>query len=54
LIKVLPFGGSYDLSYPLSAPLIGLVGMVALVAVASLLPSLAAARKTVSDILRYQ
>ena len=32
----------------------GLVGMLAVVALASLWPSLAAARKTVSDILRYQ
>jgi len=32
----------------------GLVGMLAVVTVASLWPSLSAARKTVSDILRYQ
>ena len=54
LITVLPFGGTYEIIYPMTAPLVGLLGMVFLVTVASLLPSLAAARKTVSDILRYQ
>ncbi|MBZ0304997.1 MAG: FtsX-like permease family protein, partial [Anaerolineae bacterium] len=54
LIKVLPFGSSYDLGYPISALILGFVGMVVIVSLASLLPSLAAARKTVSDILRYQ
>jgi ABC-type lipoprotein release transport system permease subunit len=33
---------------------IGLVGMVVVATLASLWPSLAAVRKTVSDILRYQ
>jgi len=54
LIGVLPFGGTFEIGYPLSAPVVGLVGMVVLVAAASLLPSIAAARKTVSEILRYQ
>jgi putative ABC transport system permease protein len=54
LIAVLPFGGTYTIAYPLIAPILGLTGMVALVTIASLLPSLSAARKTVSEILRYQ
>jgi putative ABC transport system permease protein len=54
LIAVLPFGGTYTIAYPLTALLVGLIGIVALVTVASLLPSLSAARKTVSEILRYQ
>lgn len=54
LVQVLPFGGSYDLGYPLISLVVGLIGMVFLVAMASILPSVAAARKTVSDILRYQ
>jgi putative ABC transport system permease protein len=54
LIAVLPFGGTYTIAYPLTAPIVGLIGIVALVTIASLLPSLSAARKTVSEILRYQ
>ena len=54
LIEVLPFGGTFEIGYPPIALLAGFIGMVVLVAAASLLPSLAAARKTVSDILRYQ
>ena len=54
LIAVLPFGGTYTIAYPLTAPIVGLIGLVALVTIASLLPSLSAARKTVSEILRYQ
>jgi ABC-type antimicrobial peptide transport system permease subunit len=45
---------SIDFNYPLSALLIGLVGTLVLATLASLGPSLTAARKTVSDILRYQ
>jgi ABC-type lipoprotein release transport system permease subunit len=33
---------------------LGLVGMIIVATVASLWPSIAAARRTVSDILRYQ
>lgn len=54
LIQSLPFGGTYELDYPITALILGFTGMIVIVTVASLLPSLAAARKTVSDILRYQ
>lgn len=40
--------------YPLIAIGVGLIGTLGIAAVASLWPALAAARKTVSDILRYQ
>ena len=45
---------TFPVVFPISAAVIGLVGMLVITAVASLWPSLAAARKTVSDILRYQ
>jgi putative ABC transport system permease protein len=54
LLKALPFGGDFDITYSPWALVVGLAGMVFVVSVASLLPSLAAARRTVSDILRYQ
>lgn len=40
--------------YPLATLLIGFMGVLGLTVVASLWPALVAARKTVSDILRYQ
>jgi putative ABC transport system permease protein len=43
-----------DFHYQMSIPIIGLTGMLAVTLVSSLGPSLGAARKTVSDILRYQ
>lgn len=54
LIRVLNFGDLYDIAYPPVTLLIGLVGMLVVVTIASLWPSLAASRRTVSDILRYQ
>ena len=54
LINALNLGDSYRLTYPASATIIGLVGMLIVTTVSSLWPSLAAGRKTVSDILRYQ
>lgn len=54
LTQALGFGDSFELSYPISAPLVGLVGMLVVTTLSSLWPSLSAARKTVSDILRYQ
>ncbi len=53
LNKVLPFD-YVTYVYPPVVLVIGLVGVVLIAAVASLWPSLAASRKTVSDILRYQ
>lgn len=54
LSAALPFGDTFKFTYPLYMPLIGLIGVVVIATVASLWPSLSAARKTVSDILRYQ
>ena len=53
LIAALPFE-TFGIGYPLYTPLVGLAGMLVVVTIASLWPSLAAARRTVSDILRYQ
>ena len=53
LLYTLPFSGM-TYSYPPIVPLVGLVGMVIVAAAASLWPSLTAAHKRVSDILRYQ
>ena len=54
LIAALKLGDEYNLAFPLVAVIAGLVGMVVITAVASIWPSISAARKTVSDILRYQ
>ncbi len=54
LLTALPFGDEFEINYPISSLFIGLGGMVVIVTVASLWPSIAAARRTVSDILRYQ
>jgi putative ABC transport system permease protein len=43
-----------DTSVPPSALLIGFVGMIIIATISSLWPSISAARKTVSEILRYQ
>ncbi len=40
--------------FPPQTIILGLIGMVVVVTIASLWPSLAAARRTISDILRYQ
>ena len=44
----------FDFVYPLEIAIFGLIGVIILASIASIWPSLAAARKTVSDILRYQ
>lgn len=54
LTEALGFGDAFVLTYPITAPLVGIVGMMVVTTVSSLWPSLAASRKTVSDILRYQ
>ena len=54
LEKAFKFDSILAFEYPLTAPLVGLVAMLVVTALASLWPSMAAARKTVSDILRYQ
>lgn len=53
LLGSLPFDGVI-FEYSLLAPLVGFVGVIVMSIVASLLPALSAANKTVSDILRYQ
>lgn len=53
LIEVLPFAG-VTLRYAPLIMLVGMLGVVVIAALASLLPALAASRKTVADILRYQ
>jgi ABC-type antimicrobial peptide transport system permease subunit len=45
---------SFKFSYPPFVLALGLIGMVVIATLASLWPSLAASRKTISDILRYQ
>lgn len=53
LIQTLP-PADFDFTYPATLPLLGLAGMLALTALASLGPALSAARQTASDGLRYQ
>jgi putative ABC transport system permease protein len=53
LNAALPFQGLGG-GFPPQTIILGLVGMVIVVTIASLWPSLAAARRTISDILRYQ
>jgi putative ABC transport system permease protein len=54
LIAALNLGDEYGLTYPPVAIVVGLVGMIVITTLASLWPSISAARRTVSDILRYQ
>lgn len=54
LITGLNLGDEYQLTFPAIAIVIGLVGTLTITTLASIWPSIAAARKTVSDILRYQ
>ncbi|MBN2303256.1 MAG: ABC transporter permease [Anaerolineae bacterium] len=54
LLDGMGFAEFIDFSYPLWVLGMGLVGMIIVAALASLWPSLSAARRTVSDILRYQ
>ncbi len=49
LIEILPFGDFIEFAYPFVLLPIGFVGILIIV-----WPSVSAARKTVSDILRYQ
>jgi ABC-type antimicrobial peptide transport system permease subunit len=57
LLTVTKFDDIFPLVYPwesVSGTVIGFVGMMVITTIASLWPSIAASRKTVSDILRYQ
>jgi putative ABC transport system permease protein len=53
LLGTIPFNGIFY-SYPLVVLLYGLFGSLTIATIASAWPALAAARKTVSDLLRYQ
>jgi ABC-type lipoprotein release transport system permease subunit len=53
LADALPFGVT-DIEYPPISLVIGLVGILLIATVSSLWPSISAARKTVSEIIRYQ
>jgi putative ABC transport system permease protein len=54
LADSLGFGANFDFEYPPQVLVMGFVGIIIIATIASLWPSLSAARKTVSDILRYQ
>ena len=54
LLGVTGFDETFPASFPVLGAVIGFVGMMVITTIASLWPSLSAARKTVSDILRYQ
>ncbi|MGQ9849385.1 MAG: FtsX-like permease family protein [Aggregatilineaceae bacterium] len=54
LLNGLGFAEFFEFSYPLWVLGLGLVGMLIIATMASLWPSISAARRTVSDILRYQ
>ena len=54
LMAGLPFGDFVKFTYPMYILVAGLGGIIVVAFVSSLLPSIAAAQRTVSDILRYQ
>ncbi|MFP4322310.1 MAG: ABC transporter permease, partial [Anaerolineales bacterium] len=54
LSDALPFGDFFEFSFPVWLAGAGLVGVLLVAALASFWPALAASRRTVSDILRYQ
>lgn len=54
LLDGLGFADFIEFSYPVWVLGLGLIGMIVVAVAASLWPSIAAARRTVSDILRYQ
>lgn len=54
LTEILPFGDFIEFEYPVVMLPLGLIGLLVIATVSSIWPSVSAARKTVSDILRYQ
>jgi putative ABC transport system permease protein len=54
LTEILPFGDFIEFAYPFILLPIGFVGILIIATISSVWPSVSAARKTVSDILRYQ
>lgn len=54
LTEILPFGDFIEFAYPLILLPAGFVGILIIATISSVWPSVSAARKTVSNILRYQ
>ena len=54
LAEAMSFGNAFTFTYPPQVLVLGLVGVIIIATIASIWPSLSAARRTVSDILRYQ
>lgn len=54
ITEILPFGEFIQFNYPLIMLPVGFVGILVIATISSVWPSVSAARKTVSDILRYQ
>ncbi len=54
LTEILPFGDFIEFAYPPILLPLGFVGILIIATISSVWPSVSAARKTVSDILRYQ
>ncbi|MFP4322309.1 MAG: FtsX-like permease family protein [Anaerolineales bacterium] len=54
ILNLLEFDETFPLEFSPVAAVVGLVGMLIITTIASLWPSISAARKTVSEILRYQ
>lgn len=54
LLDITGLGETFPAEFPVEAAITGLIGMLVITAIASLWPSISAARRTVSDILRYQ
>jgi putative ABC transport system permease protein len=54
LTEILPFGDFIEFAYPFVLLPIGFVGILIVATISSVWPSVSAARKTVSNILRYQ
>ena len=54
LIEILPFGDFIEFAYPFILLPLGFIGILIIATISSVWPSVSAARKTVSDILRYQ
>ena len=54
LTEILPFGDFISFAYPPILLPLGFIGILIIATISSVWPSVSAARKTVSDILRYQ
>lgn len=54
LTEILPFGEFIEFAYPPILLPLGFIGILIIATISSVWPSVSAARKTVSDILRYQ